>query len=180
MQCVMGEDPVTVTRRYPSIEPYECRTLEVANGHQLYCESCGSPDGTPALWLHGGPGSGSSVGASSTHDAASVGQRFRRPVGILRQRLLQPASPFPDLEEGRELFQLAAARLDNSCPVQLIQQKLGLVRSLRESCLSVLFECRPEVVHAGDLAYFGSLLVGIDRGLLIVEEVFSAPPGRLD
>lgn len=42
------------------VEPYDAGLLEVGDGHTLYWESCGNPDGTPFLFLHGGPGSGSS------------------------------------------------------------------------------------------------------------------------
>lgn len=34
--------------------------LDVGDGQQLYWEACGNPDGTPAVILHGGPGSGAS------------------------------------------------------------------------------------------------------------------------
>jgi proline iminopeptidase len=34
----------------------------VGDGHQLYWECCGNPLGKPALFLHGGPGSGCSAG----------------------------------------------------------------------------------------------------------------------
>ena len=33
--------------------------LEVGDGHRVYWETCGAPDGKPAVCLHGGPGSGS-------------------------------------------------------------------------------------------------------------------------
>jgi proline iminopeptidase len=36
--------------------------LDVGDGHQVYWESCGNPDGKPALFLHGGPGSGFGAG----------------------------------------------------------------------------------------------------------------------
>jgi len=32
--------------------------LDVGGGNRLYWETCGNPDGKPALFLHGGPGSG--------------------------------------------------------------------------------------------------------------------------
>ncbi len=41
------------------IRPFEAISLEVGDGHWLYVEQCGRPDGVPALFLHGGPGSGS-------------------------------------------------------------------------------------------------------------------------
>ncbi|WP_185983059.1 prolyl aminopeptidase [Aureimonas mangrovi] len=43
---------------YPSIEPYLSGHLDVGNGHSLYWELCGNPDGKPVVFLHGGPGSG--------------------------------------------------------------------------------------------------------------------------
>lgn len=36
------------------------RLLDVGDGQQVYWEACGNPDGLPALYLHGGPGSGCS------------------------------------------------------------------------------------------------------------------------
>lgn len=53
---------------YPAIEPYESGLLEASEGHQLYWETCGNPDGTPAVWLHGGPGSGASVNSRRNFD----------------------------------------------------------------------------------------------------------------
>ncbi|MER5432794.1 prolyl aminopeptidase [Streptomyces sp. NPDC002588] len=43
---------------YPEIEPYERGMLDVGNGNHVYWETCGNPQGKPALVLHGGPGSG--------------------------------------------------------------------------------------------------------------------------
>lgn len=45
---------------YPEIEPYARGMLDVGDGNQIYWETCGSPEGKPALVLHGGPGSGCS------------------------------------------------------------------------------------------------------------------------
>lgn len=47
---------------FPPIEPYESGMLDVGDGHHMYWETCGNPLGQPVLYLHGGPGSGSSVG----------------------------------------------------------------------------------------------------------------------
>jgi proline iminopeptidase len=46
---------------YPPIEPYRTGMLEVGDGHSLYWELCGNPDGVPAVFLHGGPGAGCST-----------------------------------------------------------------------------------------------------------------------
>ncbi|MEU6511371.1 prolyl aminopeptidase [Streptomyces sp. NPDC046942] len=43
---------------HPEIEPYETGMLDVGDGNHVYWETCGNPDGKPALVLHGGPGSG--------------------------------------------------------------------------------------------------------------------------
>lgn len=45
---------------YPSIEPFDQRMLEVGDGHKIYVEQCGRPDGIPVVVLHGGPGGGCS------------------------------------------------------------------------------------------------------------------------
>jgi proline iminopeptidase len=44
----------------PIIEPYEHGMLDVGDGHELYWEMCGNPEGRTAVILHGGPGSGCS------------------------------------------------------------------------------------------------------------------------
>lgn len=55
-------DMQTSERRglYPSFEPYDTGHLDVGDGHSLYWELSGNPDGKPAVFLHGGPGGGSS------------------------------------------------------------------------------------------------------------------------
>lgn len=45
---------------YPVIEPFDQRVLSVGQGHQVYVEQCGNPDGMPVVVCHGGPGGGSS------------------------------------------------------------------------------------------------------------------------
>jgi len=56
-------DMPATTRRtlYPPIEPYETGMLEVGAGHSLYWELSGNPQGKPVVFLHGGPGGGSSA-----------------------------------------------------------------------------------------------------------------------
>lgn len=45
---------------YPEIEPYETGHLEVGDGQRVYWETSGNPDGKPVVFLHGGPGGGTS------------------------------------------------------------------------------------------------------------------------
>ncbi len=46
------------TELFPEIEPYRKGRLEVSELHTLYYEECGSPEGQPLVFLHGGPGGG--------------------------------------------------------------------------------------------------------------------------
>lgn len=43
---------------YPDIKPYARHRLAVGDGHELYLEESGTPEGIPVLFVHGGPGSG--------------------------------------------------------------------------------------------------------------------------
>ncbi len=43
---------------YPPVEPYEQGRLPVSELHTLYYEQCGNPEGSPVVFLHGGPGGG--------------------------------------------------------------------------------------------------------------------------
>ena len=43
---------------YAPIEPYKRNIIDVGDGHKIYIEECGRPDGKPVLVLHGGPGGG--------------------------------------------------------------------------------------------------------------------------
>ena len=45
---------------YPPLEPFETHVLNV-DGHKVYYEVSGNPDGKPALFVHGGPGGGGST-----------------------------------------------------------------------------------------------------------------------
>ena len=45
---------------YPEIQPYETGMLDVGDGHSLSWELSGNPNGKPVVFLHGGPGGGSS------------------------------------------------------------------------------------------------------------------------
>lgn len=43
---------------YPPIEPYDHGMLDTGDGNSVYWETCGNPNGKPALFVHGGPGGG--------------------------------------------------------------------------------------------------------------------------
>jgi proline iminopeptidase len=56
------------SKLFPPIEPFESGLLPVGDGHSLYWERCGNPDREPAVFLHGGPGSGASANARRFFD----------------------------------------------------------------------------------------------------------------
>jgi proline iminopeptidase len=56
---------------YPPIDPYETGRLDVGDNQSLYWETCGAPNGRPALVLHGGPGSGCTPGLRRSFDPAA-------------------------------------------------------------------------------------------------------------
>ncbi len=57
-----------MTVMFPRADPYDSGMLDVGDGHRVYWETCGNPAGQPAVYLHGGPGSGSTPGARRYFD----------------------------------------------------------------------------------------------------------------
>jgi len=82
--------------RFPAIEPYDSGMLDVGEGHRVYWECCGNPDGKPALYLHGGPGSGSTPGQRRFFDPAAYRSVLFDQRGSGRSRPL-PDGPDPNL-----------------------------------------------------------------------------------
>lgn len=55
---------------YPEIEPYESGHLDAGDGQQIYWETSGKPDGKPVVFVHGGPGGGTSPAQRRFFDPA--------------------------------------------------------------------------------------------------------------
>lgn len=55
---------------YPKSKAYDCGHLDVGDGHQIFYQQIGNPDGPVVLLVHGGPGSGIEAGENYTrlHD----------------------------------------------------------------------------------------------------------------
>ncbi|MFN3294364.1 MAG: prolyl aminopeptidase [Gemmobacter sp.] len=45
---------------YPPVEPFDQRVIDMGDGHRIYVEQCGNPEGRPVVVVHGGPGGGCS------------------------------------------------------------------------------------------------------------------------
>jgi len=77
---------------YPPVQPYRQGLLETGDGHQVYWELCGNPQGKPAVFLHGGPGSG----CSPTHRRLFDPARYK--VLLFDQRGCGRSLPHASLE----------------------------------------------------------------------------------
>jgi proline iminopeptidase len=82
------------TRRtlYPEIQPYETGMLDVGDGHSLYWELSGNPDGKPIVFLHGGPGGGS----SPEHRRQFNPEKYK--ILVFDQRGCGKSTPYASLE----------------------------------------------------------------------------------
>jgi proline iminopeptidase len=77
---------------YPEIQPYETGMLDVGDGHRLYWELSGNPNGKPVVFLHGGPGGGS----SPEHRRQFNPDRYK--ILVFDQRGCGKSTPYASLE----------------------------------------------------------------------------------
>ena len=86
--------PMTSTNSllYPPLEPFKTGVLDTGDGHQIYWELCGNPQGKPAVFLHGGPGAGCSADHRRLFDPA------RYCVLLFDQRGCGRSKPHAELE----------------------------------------------------------------------------------
>ena len=77
---------------YPEFEPYDTGRLDVGDGHSLYWELSGNPDGKPVVFLHGGPGGGSSPAHRRQFDPAAY------KILVFDQRGCGKSTPYASLE----------------------------------------------------------------------------------
>lgn len=78
---------------FPEIEPYDSGYLKVSDLHEIYYEQVGNPQGTPILFLHGGPGGGCSPKNRRYYDP----KKFR--IILHDQRGSGRSKPFAELRE---------------------------------------------------------------------------------
>jgi proline iminopeptidase len=106
-----------MSRQFAPIEPYDSGMLDVGDGHEMYWECCGNPDGKPALYLHGGPGSGFSAGQRRFFDPA----RYR--AVLIDQRgsgKSRPLASEPDADLSVNTTQHLVA------DIELLREHLGI------------------------------------------------------
>ena len=77
---------------FSTLEPYSADHLPVGDGHSLYVEESGNPDGIPIVFIHGGPGGGSSPTSRRFFDPA----RYR--IVVFDQRGCGLSTPHASLE----------------------------------------------------------------------------------
>ncbi|QFU17474.1 prolyl aminopeptidase [Microvirga thermotolerans] len=77
---------------YPPIEPYDHGWLDVGDGHRVYWELCGNPEGKPVVFLHGGPGGGCSPAQRRLFDP----EKYR--ILLFDQRGCGRSTPYASLD----------------------------------------------------------------------------------
>lgn len=101
---------------YPPIEPFAAERLGVGNGHELYLEQCGHPEGIPVVFLHGGPG----AGCSPSHRRFFDPSRYR--ILLFDQRGCGRSTPHASLEHNSTCELVA--------DMEQIRERLGVERWL--------------------------------------------------
>ena len=125
---------------YPAIKPYNSQTLKVDSLHEVYLEECGSPDGIPVLFVHGGPGSGCSERDRRFFDP----EKYR--IVLFDQRGCGHSKPHAELKQNTSS--------DLVADMELIREKLGIDRWMLfggswGSTLSLLYaQAHPKRVKA--------------------------------
>lgn len=97
---------------YPPIKPYNQFEIEVTPPHKLYVEECGSPDGIPVVFLHGGPG----AGCEPYHRQFFDPEKYR--IVLFDQRGAGRSTPHAELQNN--------TTQDLVADIETIREKLGI------------------------------------------------------
>ncbi len=103
-----------MTDIYPPIEPYRTGMLRVSPIHEIYWEESGNPDGTPVVFVHGGPGGGTGPEQRRFFDPAA----YR--IVLFDQRGSGKSTPHASLEEN--------TTWDLVADMERIREMLGIER----------------------------------------------------
>ncbi|MCM2249051.1 MAG: prolyl aminopeptidase [Geothrix sp.] len=108
----LRKDPVSWL--YPAIEPFKVHRLKVSDLHELHVEESGNPDGKPVIFLHGGPGGGTSPKHRRYFDPA----RYR--IILFDQRGCGQSTPYAEVREN--------TTWDLVADIERIREHLGIGR----------------------------------------------------
>lgn len=104
---------------YPEIEPHETGMLSVGDGHRVYWEVSGTPDGKPVVFLHGGPGGGTAPWQRRFFDPA----RYR--IVLMDQRACGRSEPHAS-DPAADLSAVTTWHLVSD--LETLRQHLGIER----------------------------------------------------
>ena len=99
---------------YPPVEPFDRQMLDVGDGHQVYVEQSGNPQGRAVIVFHGGPGGGCSPAMRRYFDPAT----YR--IILFDQRGCGRSKPHASVEANTTWH-----LIDD---IELIRQTLGIER----------------------------------------------------
>ena len=101
---------------YPPLTPYASGMLETADVHRIYWETSGNSEGIPVLFVHGGPGSGTSPSQRRFFDPA----RYR--IILFDQRGCGRSTPHGELIDNTTQHLIA--------DMEALRRELGIARWL--------------------------------------------------
>lgn len=99
---------------YPPVEPFDQRVIDMGDGHRIYVEQVGNPEGVPVLVLHGGPGGGCSPAMRRYFDPG----HYR--VVLFDQRGCGRSRPHASVEDNTTWHLIS--------DIEVIRQSLGIER----------------------------------------------------
>src|SRR5262249_38708384 len=99
---------------YPEIEPHESGRLRVSDTHEIYWEVSGNPKGKPVLFVHGGPGGGTSPKQRCFFDPKA----YR--IVLFDQRGCGKSTPHANLEDNTTWHLVA--------DMEALRERLGIER----------------------------------------------------
>ncbi len=108
----LRKDPVSWL--YPALEPFATHRLKVSDRHELHVEESGNPAGRPVVFLHGGPGGGT----SPKHRRYFDPERYR--IILFDQRGCGQSTPYAEVREN--------TTWDLVADMERIREHLGLER----------------------------------------------------
>ncbi|HJW09684.1 MAG TPA: prolyl aminopeptidase [Holophagaceae bacterium] len=103
-----------LTWLYPPVEPYAEHRLKVTDLHELHVEESGNPKGKPVVFLHGGPGGGT----SPKHRRYFDPRKYR--IVLFDQRGCGKSTPYAEIREN-STWELVA-------DIERIREHLGIER----------------------------------------------------